>query len=86
MARLYKISNFFFFYFFSKRIPVIYEFITRRILFGKKLMKRYDDGRYRLMKYINQIPFRIYRANNYSYHVDENDLIQCRLSLHQKKR
>lgn len=49
-------------------------------------MKRYDDGRYRLMKYINQIPFRIYRANNYSYHVDENDLIQCRLSLHQKKR
>ena len=85
MARLYKISNFFFFIYFQSGFRLFTNSLHEGF-FGKKLMKRYDDGRYRLMKYINQIPFRIYRANNYSYHVDENDLIQCRLSLHQKKR
>lgn len=44
-------------------------------------MKRHDDGRYRLTKYINQITFRIYYTNDYSYRVDKNDLIQCHLSL-----
>lgn len=48
-------------------------------------MKHHDDGRYRLTKYINQITSRINYANDYSYRVDENDLIQCRLSLEKKR-
>lgn len=47
-------------------------------------MKHHDDGRYRLTKYINQITeFRIYYANG--YRMDENDSIQCRLSLEKKR-